>query len=353
DIDLCLQHNQDYNVSFNGSRSVDEDSDSLTYRWDFGDGSGDDGANVTHVYQNKGAYVATLFVDDESGTACSSSSDTVNINLNKAPVAVAGDDVRVCQGTPVTFDGSGSISEAGEELQYEWDLGDGTSLSGVNVTHNYAKGGNYKVVLTVSDGQGTNCSTSIDSLFVTVNTRPTAVLNAVKIACTGDQISFDTLGTDDLDGDDLTYTWDFGDGTSGEGSNVTHAYSKGGNYSVGLTVDDNKGSVCSSDMAGINVRINTPPVADAGPNLVCCLETVSEFDGSKSFDADGDNLTYSWNFGDGNTGEGAQVTHVYSTIGKFIVTLTVNDNSGTRCDTATDSFTAVVNATPTSVIKIR
>ncbi|MCP4412087.1 MAG: PKD domain-containing protein, partial [Gammaproteobacteria bacterium] len=107
------------------------------------------------------------------------------------------------------------------------------------------------------------------------------------------------------------------------------------------------------DLAGTNVKVNTPPVADAGPNHVCCLETVSEFDGSKSFDADGDNLTYTWDFGDGNTGEGAQVTHVYTTIGKFVVTLTVNDNSGTRCDTATDSFTAVVNATPTSVIKIR
>jgi len=353
DIDLCLQHNQDYNVSFNGSSSIDKDGDSLTYRWDFGDGSGDNGAKVTHLYQNKGAYVATLFVDDGSGTACSSSSDSVNVNLNKAPVAVAGNDVRVCQGTPVTFDGSGSISEEGEGLKYEWDLGDGTTLSGAKVTHTYEKGGNYKVVLTVNDGQNTNCSTSLDSLFVTVNTRPTAVLNAVKIACTGDQISFDTLGTDDLDGDKLTYTWDFGDGTTKEGANVSHAYDTGGNYSVRLTVDDNKGSVCSSDMAGINVRINTPPVADAGPNLVCCLETLSEFDGSKSFDADGDNLTYTWDFGDGNTGEGAQVTHTYSSIGKYVVTLTVNDNSGTSCDTATDSFTAVVNATPTSVIKIR
>ncbi len=529
DVDLCLQHNQDYNVSFNGSGTVDEDSDSLTYRWDFGDGSGDDGVNVTHVYQNKGAYVATLFVDDASGSACSSSSDTVNINLNKAPVAVAGDDVRVCQGTPVTFDGSGSIGEEGEELQYDWDFGDGTTLSGVNVTHAYEQGGNYKAVLTVNDGQNTNCSTSVDSVFVTVNSMPTAVLNADnvaitgdeidfdasgsndpdgdgltytwdfgdgsdvqggtnvthaynqggnysvrvtvddnkgtdcssdtttiyvsvntppsavltavrtactgdevtldasgsndpdgddliyswdfgdgtseqsgsvvthvynqggsytarvsvddnrgtnrstdvattnvtintppsavmsadRIACIGDQVSFDTSGTNDPDGDDLTYAWDFGDGTSGQGANVTHAYGLGGNYSVRLTVDDNKGTLCSVDLAGTNVKINTPPVADAGPNHVCCLETVSEFDGSKSFDADGDNLTYTWDFGDGNTGEGAQVTHVYTTIGRFVVTLTVNDNSGTRCDTATDSFTAVVNATPTSVIKIR
>ena len=353
DIDLCLQHNQDYNVSFNGSRSLDEDGDSLSYRWDFGDGSSDEGANVTHLYQNGGDYVASLFVDDGSGTACSSSSDTVNVNLNKGPVAVAGNDISVCQGTPVTFDGSGSIGEEGEELQYEWDLGDGTTLSGVSVTHNYENGGNYNVVLTVNDMQNTDCSTSMDSLYVTVNSKPSAILNAERIACIGDEISFDTSGTNDPDGDDLTYTWDFGDGTSGQGANVTHAYNLGGNYSVRLTVDDNKGGECSTDMAGTNVKINTPPVADAGPNLVCCLDTVAGFDGSKSFDADGDSLTYTWDFGDGQTGEGAQVTHVYTTTGNFVVTLTVNDNSGTNCDTATDSFTAVVNAKPTSVIKIR
>ena len=277
----------------------------------------------------------------------------VVVKLNKAPKAIAVSDTNVCQGTPVNFDGSGSIGEEGEELQYSWDFGDGTTGSGVNVTHVYEQGGNYKAVLTVDDMQGTTCSTSIEKVFVTVNARPTAILNAVKIACTGDQISFDTLGTNDPDGDGLTYTWDFGDGTSGSGSNPTHAYNKGGNYTVKLTVDDKKGTVCSSDVTNINVRINTPPVADAGPNHVCCLDTVSEFDGSQSYDADGDTLTYTWDFGDGATGDGAKVTHVYKTIGKYLVTLTVNDNSGTSCDTASDSFTAVVNATPTSIIKVR
>ncbi|KHE93000.1 MAG: hypothetical protein SCABRO_01236, partial [Candidatus Scalindua brodae] len=103
----------------------------------------------------------------------------------------------------------------------------------------------------------------------------------------------------------------------------------------------------------VNVRINTPPVADAGPNHVCCLNEESNFDGSKSFDADGDNLSYLWNFGDGNTGKGKKVTHIYSKPGTYIVSLTVNDNSGTKCNSATDSFTAVVNAKPTSIIKVR
>jgi PKD repeat protein len=348
-----VQHDLDYNISFNGSGSSDADGGTLNYRWDFGDGTSGEGASVTHLYQNKGEYVATLFVDDGTGTACSSDSDAVHVKLNKAPVAIAVADDTVCVGSPVNFDASGSIGEEGEELQYSWDFGDGTTGSGINVTHVYEQGGNYKAVLTVDDMQGTDCSTCIEKVFVTVNSRPTAVLNAERIACTGDLMEFDASGTNDPEGDAVTYTWDFGDGTSGQGTNVTHAYAKGGNYSVTLTIDDMRGTDCSSHLASINVIVNTPPVADAGPNLVCCLDTVSEFDGSQSYDAEGDNLTYTWDFGDGTSGEGVKVTHVYTTIGKFLVTLTVNDNSGKGCDTATDTFTAVVNATPTSIIKVR
>ena len=356
DIDLCFQHNQDYRINFNGSGSMDADGDLLTYKWDFGDGSGAIGANVTHVYNyaDKGEYVTTLFVDDGSDSACSASADSVNVKINRKPVAIAGDNITVCQGTEVLLDGSRSIVDGEEDLRYEWDFGDGTKGDGVKVAHTYEKGGNYNVVLTVSDSQNTKCSSSSDTILVTVNTGPSAVFYGVNIACVGDAVSFDAKDTADLDGDNLVYAWDFGDGTKGQNRpQVTHVYTNGGDYSVKLTVSDNKGTECSRDVAGINVRINTPPVADAGPNLVCCVNTVSEFDGSQSYDADGDSLSYTWDFGDGTTGEGVRPTHVYSRIGKYTVTLTVNDNSGTKCDTSIDSFTAIVNATPTSIMEVR
>jgi len=354
DIDFCLQHNRDYRVSFDGSGSTDIDGDSLTYNWDFGDGTGDSGVNVTHVYPRGGEYVATLSIDDGFGSVCSSHTDTVKVTLNKAPVAVAGDNITVCQGNEALFDGSGSIGEEGENLTYTWDFGDGTTEVGAKLAHIYQTGGIYKAVLTVNDLANTKCSTSSDSIVVTVNSKPSAIFSGVNSACTGEDVSFDASGTTDPDGDNLTYSWDFGDGTDAHGgTNVTHTYNAGGVYSVRLTVDDNKGTACSKDLAAMNVSINTPPVADAGPNHVCCLDAVSDFDGSGSSDADGDNLTYSWNFGDGNTGEGAKVTHVYSKSGTYIVTLTVNDNSGTKCDRSTDSFTATVNAKPTSIIQVR
>jgi peptidoglycan/xylan/chitin deacetylase (PgdA/CDA1 family) len=57
------------------------------------------------------------------------------------------------------------------------------------------------------------------------------------------------------------------------------------------------------------------------------------FDGSYSYDPDGEIVRYEWDFGDGNRAEGAWVTHTYSEAGIYTVTLTVTDNEG-----ATSSF---------------
>lgn len=343
-------------VSFDASDTNDPDGDDLTYTWDFGDGTDvQSGTSVAHKYNAGGTYSVRLTVDDNKGTACSKDIAATSVSINTPPSAVLQGANVACTGDAVSFDATGSSDADGDSLTYTWDFGDGSDLqTGPNVTHAYNKGGVYSVIMTVNDNKGTACSKDAAAMNVSVNTPPSAVLNGAKIACTGDEISFNTDGSNDPDGDDLSYVWNFGDGTDPQtGSDVTHAYSKGGVYAVKLITNDDKGTECSRDIKVMNVRINTPPVADAGPNHVCCLDAVSDFDGSGSSDADGDTLSYSWNFGDGNTGEGAKVNHVYSKPGRYIVSLTVNDNSGTECDSATDSFTATVNAKPTSIIQVR
>jgi PKD repeat protein len=56
------------------------------------------------------------------------------------------------------------------------------------------------------------------------------------------------------------------------------------------------------------------------------LEVV--FDGSTSTDADGSIVSYSWNFDDGETADGAIVTHTYTVSGTFEASLVVRDNDG-------------------------
>ena len=86
---------------------------------------------------------------------------------------------------------------------------------------------------------------------------------------------------------------------------------------------------------------NQPPVADAGGPYSEILGNAISFDGSGSSDADGTIASYSWDFGDGNTGTGVNPAYTYATDGVFTVTLTVTDNDGAT-DAATTTATVTV-----------
>lgn len=354
DVTLYLEDaSKPYAVRFDAAGSGDPDGNDLTYNWNFGDGAAGEGRSVDHVFQNPGNYEARLTVNDQSGTPCAVDSDTVKIVLNKAPVAEAGKPQFACSGAELTFDGSGSTTEAGENLKYTWNFGDGATAEGAVVKHRYAKGGRYTVSLTVDDGRGTPVSISTDSVSVDLNSAPKAEVTNIQKACVSDKVLFDASGSSDPDGDSLKYIWDFGDGTKAEGgAKVSHAYQKGGSYAVTVRVDDGRGSACSQAVARASVKINTPPAANAGPNLACCEDQQTTFDGSASSDADGDALTYNWNFGDGGGADTAKVSHAYADSGVYQVTLTVDDQSGTSCSASTSGFQASVNAKPVPVIKV-
>lgn len=79
-----------------------------------------------------------------------------------------------------------------------------------------------------------------------------------------------------------------------------------------------------------------PPVADAGEDQSGNESSPISFDGSGSYDPDGTIITYSWNFGDGNSGSGENPSHAYTDDGTYTVTLAVTDNNGlTNSDTTT------------------
>lgn len=173
-----------------------------------------------------------------------------------APAAVERTDC-----TTFAFDSSASYDADRGPLRSYWTFGDGASAEGVRVRHTYAYAGNYEVELKVVDDSATACCEAQATQLLRVNTPPQAAVDAPSDACVGAAVSLSASRSSDTAGEPLSYSWDFGDGSTGEGRDVTHAYSRGGTYTARLLVDDNQATPCSQSAATVSVRVNSPPVA--------------------------------------------------------------------------------------------
>ncbi len=122
---------------------------------------------------------------------------------------------------------------------------------------------------------------------------------------------------------------------------TSHVFSSPGRYNVSLTVQDDTGTSCGVHEDQAQIRVNTPPVAVAGPDQKGWTGGAHDalfFDGSGSHDPDKDALVHHWDFGDGTGGGGAKVYHTYTSPGKYSVRLTVSDSSGLDCGRVSDEL---------------
>jgi PKD repeat protein len=156
----------------------------------------------------------------------------------------------------------------------------------------------------------------------------------------GNIINFSAGSSEDLDGEIVSYAWDFGDNSAVDYiKTVLHSYREGGEKTVRLSVKDNDGAISNTSN---DIFINTPPIArfSIDPQEPNIDEPVS-FNASLSSDSDGKILEYSWDFGEGKvepeiyTSEFA--VHAYYRSQKYNVKLTVEDDKG-----ATGSFKQLV-----------
>ncbi|MBI3320514.1 MAG: PKD domain-containing protein [Candidatus Omnitrophica bacterium] len=249
------------------------------------------------------------------------------------------------------FDASQSYDPDKQPLTFSWDFGDGTTGEGIRTQHAYERAGDYRVVLSVKDPSSTTCCQAQTQQVLHVNTPPKAVLDAPPQTCVGASVPLSAARSSDSPGEQLSYAWDFGDGTRGQGSEVTHAYARGGAYQVRLVVNDNRGTSCSTDVASAMIRVNTPPIARANDAIAMCSRDAqapleARFNGSRSSDPDRDTLSSRWDFGDGASAEGLMVSHTYRRGGRYTATLTVDDGTGTACSASTATVPVQANHAP-------
>jgi PKD repeat protein len=161
----------------------------------------------------------------------------------------------------VQFDASISSDPEGSISGYAWNFGDNTQGQGVMVTHVYQTAGTYTVTLTVTD-KGSMKGTTTRQITggvqeVITNTPPIANFAADKYSGTVPlTVAFDASSSYDSDGTIASYSWDFGDGTTGSGVMSSHVYTSPNIYRVSMSVTDNKGA-SSSTWKSIDAKSGT------------------------------------------------------------------------------------------------
>ena len=251
----------------------------------------------------------------------------------------------------VTFDAHYSRDPDGSIVSYRWEFGDPTDRDTCHesaCTHTYQNAGTYIATLTTIDDEGLTDSQQI--AVIVGNPAPVAdFLISNTSPYPGDEVYFNAAGSHDLDGEIVSYQWDFGDGATSGGVTTAHTYTEGGYYVVTLTLTDDLGATAMT-MSGLNVLPGQSKCADdttcgggaptpiaiisTSPNLTSCGGSSIEinqpimFDGRFSKVESGQIVSYAWDFGDGTHVSGPQYTHTYTTLGTHHVTLTVVSSDG-------------------------
>ena len=269
---------------------------------------------------------------------------------NVPPVALAqADTTNGPAPLDVQFTGSGSTDSDGSIVSYYWNFGDGDTSVVSDPMHTYSTPGTYSAVLTVTDDDG---ATDTDSLSIQVDTANVALPPVAVIQATPDSgivsllVSFDGSGSFDPNNNISSYFWEFGDGNVDSVISPVHTYTQVGTYTAKLTVIDTD-SLIGIDSVVIQVDSAPPPqppVAVIAANPTSGFASlVVDFDASGSSDPDGVINSYSWNFGDGNSGSGQTIQHTFNSVGTFEVILTVLDNDSLS---ATDTISIQVDSLP-------
>ena len=292
---------------------------------------------------------------DSSGQVAESAPLELQVDGSRPDLSfsVTGDGPPFSSNDLVTVTGSASDPETGIS---SFDV----TLNGVTIQADASN--SFSVSQTLSAGTQTLLLTAVNGVMVPnqltytflVEEAPTEpgsggednqapVVNLTGIPRDTDPLIVDfTASASDPDNDGLTYTYDFGDGTTEEGAPTTsHTYTSADTYTVTVTVDDGNGGTASdsivvpvgsssgggngggTDNQAPSVSLEATPTSGSAPLTVNLTATAT--------DPDGDTLTYTWNFGDGETTEGSNTqSHTYDEAkpDSYTATVTVNDGNG-------------------------
>ena len=299
------------------NESLVDPNQPVTYAWNFGDGSPVSNAvSPTHLYSALGTYNVSLVVTNGS---CSYRFDE-QVRVIQETATFTTTKASVCTNERFTLNAGGTAANI---ALYQYSI-NGGPLFGASRSFDTSISvpGTYSIALTITDISGCKDTKVIANMITVTGPTPDFGL-ATPGACENRAVTFtdQSTSTNPI----VKWEWDFGD-TSVQSFSTgpfTHIYKDIGVYTVKLTTTDNKG--CSSVITKPNFVVVSRSVADFSADTLSCQGAAVKFLDASS----GNNLSYAWDFGDGNTSTLQSPSHVYSgPDSTYSISLAVTDASG-------------------------
>lgn len=276
---------------------------------------------ATHTYIDEDYYDLTLIVQNNFGCA---DTDTVTI-VASAPVAdFTVSDTIPCLADTVAF----TQLSTGYDLAYAWDFGDGTGSTDSAATHNYPVTGSFPVTLTVTDVNGCSDSYTYPAAIQPDTVEGDFYSNILLSSCNYALVQFYVVSPDSL----VSYTWDFGDGSTSDEASPIHPYVAAGIYTVSVTVTDLNG--CTGTFVKEGYAIVPGPYGNItlSEDTICAGQMISLFLNYASTDTaivyygNGDLSNFDLTYGPVYTT--IEIPYTYTDSGSYFPTAFVVDTNG-------------------------
>ncbi|MCE3281490.1 MAG: cell surface protein [Chitinophagaceae bacterium] len=295
----------------------------MTYQWNFGDGSAPFFTNntlpVQHTYNTaqQDTFDVRLIATNDCGSDTGRYNVVVAARTIELDVAVNGNEKTGCAPHTVNF-----YNNSTGATNFVWDFGDGNLLSTTNnidtIQHTYLTVGTFNVSIQASNG----CTDTTITETISVFAKPLVNFTVMPVPiCVGDTLFF-TNQSDTITG----LLWNFDDGITSQLTNPTHAYTTPGTYDVKLIGirQYGPGNACTdSIIKQVTVVASLPGSFSVSDSVSTCVPFNVTFTNHSLPSS----LT-TWNFGDGNVDTGDIVTHTFTQVGTFTVTMTARDING-------------------------
>lgn len=305
---------------------------SVSYVWDFGDGTTSTIQHPTHSYLSEGNFTVKLI----SYNSCGGSDLKIITNyihvFPKPLTSFTVNAISACAPNQVFSFNSTSTSVN----SWLWNFGDGTISTIQSPQHTYTSSGIYTVSLITGNTSGCY-DTLIKNNLITVSPAQIPTFTAsTQSGCTEIPIKFTNTSINSIG-----WLWNFGESGTSTLENSSYTYKNKGNYTISLTITTKNNCTYKTTVNNyISIQDNSVSNFSVANSTGCAPLNV-QFTNLSTND-----FSRIWEFGDGTSSTLKNPSHIYTTKGVYTVKLRSKNAAG--CESVYELKNAVNLTSPTA-----